>query len=69
MDNGLYTGKGVQCEVRYHQLAGFRPRVLKANESFPLIHAWFATFPSQWRAAITRFRSGCGPTPNMGCWR
>jgi Protein of unknown function (DUF3108) len=47
MDNGLYTGKGVECEVRYHQLAGFRPRVLKANESFPLIHAWFATFPSQ----------------------
>jgi hypothetical protein len=47
MDNGLYAGKGVECEVRYHQLAGFRPRVLKANESFPLIHAWFATFPSQ----------------------
>jgi hypothetical protein len=47
MDNDLYTGKGVECEVRYHQLAGFRPRVLKANESFPLIHAWFATFPSQ----------------------
>jgi hypothetical protein len=47
MDNGLYTGKGVECEVRYHQLAGFRPRVLKANESFPLIHAWVAAFPSQ----------------------
>lgn len=47
MDNGLYAGKGVECEVRYHQIAGFRPRVLKANESFPLIHAWFATFPSQ----------------------
>jgi hypothetical protein len=47
MDNGLYAGKGVECEVRYHQLSGFRPRVLKANESFPLIHAWMATFPSQ----------------------
>jgi hypothetical protein len=47
MDNGLYAGKGVECEVRYHQIAGFRPRVLKANESFPLIHAWFAVFPSQ----------------------
>ena len=47
MDNGLYTGKGVECDVRYHQIAGYRPRVLKANESFPLIHAWFATFPSQ----------------------
>ena len=47
MDNGLYTGKGLECEVRYHQIAGYRPRVLKANESFPLIHAWMAVFPSQ----------------------
>ena len=47
MDNGLYTGKGLECEVRYHQIAGYRPRVLKANESFPLIHAWMAIFPSQ----------------------
>jgi len=47
MDNGLYTGKGVECEVRYHQIAGFRPRVLRANESFPLIRAWVAAFPSQ----------------------
>jgi hypothetical protein len=47
MDNGLYTGKGVECEVRYHQVAGYRPRVLRANESFPLIHAWIAAFPSQ----------------------
>jgi hypothetical protein len=46
MDSGLYQGKGVQCDVRYRQLAGFRPRVLKNNESFPLIHAWFASFPS-----------------------
>ena len=47
MDNGLYTGKGAECEVRYHQIAGFRPRVLRANESFPPIHAWVAAFPSQ----------------------
>jgi hypothetical protein len=46
MDNGLYQGKAVQCDVRYRQLAGFRPNVLKANESFPLIHAWFVRVPS-----------------------
>jgi hypothetical protein len=46
MDNGLYQGKAVQCDVRYRQLAGFRPNVLKANESFPLIHAWFVRIPS-----------------------
>jgi hypothetical protein len=46
MDNGLYAGKGVECTARYHQIAGFRPRVLKSNESFPVIHAWFVTVPS-----------------------
>ena len=46
MDNGLYQGKGVQCDVKYRQIAGFRPRVLKSNESFPVIHAWIASFPS-----------------------
>jgi Protein of unknown function (DUF3108) len=46
MDSGLYQGKALQCDVRYHQLAGFRPRVLKDNEKFPLIHAWFVSLPS-----------------------
>ena len=46
MDNGLYQGKAVQCDVHYRQLAGFRPNVLKAGESFPLIHAWFVPVPS-----------------------
>lgn len=46
MDNGLYAGKGVECTARYRQIAGFRPRVLKSNESFPVIHAWFVTLPS-----------------------
>jgi len=46
LDSGLYQGKGIQCEVRYRQISGFRPRVLKDNEKFPLIHAWFVTLPS-----------------------
>ena len=46
MDNGFYAGKGVQCDIRYRQVAGYRPRVLKNNESFPVIHAWIARFPS-----------------------
>jgi hypothetical protein len=46
MDNGLYQGKAVQCDIRYHQIAGYRPRVLKSNEAFPAIHAWVASFPS-----------------------
>jgi len=46
LDSGLYQGKGIQCDVRYRQVAGFRPRVLKDNEKFPVIHAWFVTVPS-----------------------
>src|SRR3954464_3382186 len=46
LDSGLYQGKGVQCDARYRQIAGFRPRVLKENEQFPVIHAWFVTLPS-----------------------
>jgi len=46
LDSGLYQGKGIQCEVRYRQISGFRPKVLKDNEKFPLIQAWFVTLPS-----------------------
>lgn len=46
MDNGLYKGKALLCEIRYKQLAGFRPKLLKASDSFPKIYAWIASFPS-----------------------
>jgi hypothetical protein len=46
MDNGLYQGPGLLCRIKYRQLAGFKPRVIKQNESFPIINAWVATFPS-----------------------
>lgn len=46
MDNGLFAGRASLCQIKYHQLAGFKPRVIKANESFPTINAWVATFPS-----------------------
>lgn len=47
LDSGLYEGKAIQCDLHYRQIAGFRPRVLKDNEKFPVIHAWFVTLPSQ----------------------
>jgi hypothetical protein len=46
MDNGLYTGKALLCEMKYKQLAGFKPKIIKDNASFPKINAWIATFPS-----------------------
>jgi hypothetical protein len=46
MDNGLYKGHALLCQIKYKQLAGFKPRVIKEGASFPVINAWVATFPS-----------------------
>jgi len=46
MDNGLYAGKATQCQIKYHPLAGMKPRVLKSGEAFPVINAWVVRYPS-----------------------
>ena len=46
MDNGLYKGHALLCQIKYKQLAGFKPRVIKEGANFPTINAWVATFPS-----------------------
>jgi Protein of unknown function (DUF3108) len=46
MDNGLYKGAAVLCELKYKQIAGFKQKIIKEGASFPPIHAWVATFPS-----------------------
>lgn len=43
MDNGLYHGPGMLCEVVYRQISGYSPRVLK-DVHFPRIYAWVAPF-------------------------
>ena len=46
MDNGLYKGHALLCQIKYRQLAGFKPKVIKEGASFPTINAWIVTFPS-----------------------
>jgi uncharacterized protein DUF3108 len=46
MDNGLYKGPAAVCSVKYRQLAGFKPNIIKQNEKFPPVQAWVAVFPS-----------------------
>ncbi|HEY2883642.1 MAG TPA: DUF3108 domain-containing protein [Rhizomicrobium sp.] len=46
MDNGLYKGHALLCQIKYRQLAGFKPKVIKEGASFPTISAWIVTFPS-----------------------
>lgn len=42
----LYTGTVHQCQVRYRQIAGFKPKILKEGAAFPPIYADFADIPS-----------------------
>ncbi|MEI9888342.1 MAG: DUF3108 domain-containing protein [Rhizomicrobium sp.] len=46
MDNGLYKGKALLCQIKYRQIAGFKPKMIKEGANFPIINAWVATFPS-----------------------
>ncbi|HEY1709734.1 MAG TPA: DUF3108 domain-containing protein [Rhizomicrobium sp.] len=46
MDNGIYKGHVQVCAIKYNQISGFSPGVLKAKQKFPPIHAWVATFPA-----------------------
>lgn len=46
LDNGLYKGPAVLCQMKYKQISGYKPRVLKDASKFPLINAWVTTIPS-----------------------
>ena len=46
MDNGLYKGKAVLCQMHYKQISGYKPHVLKDGAKFPVINAWVTTMPS-----------------------
>jgi len=45
LDNGVYKGPAVLCEMKYRQISGYKPRVLKDAAKFPLIQAWITTLP------------------------
>jgi hypothetical protein len=46
LDNGIYKGPAALCEMKYKQISGYKPRVLKDASKFPLISAWITTIPS-----------------------
>ena len=46
MDNGLYKGKALLCQIKYKQISGYKPRVLKDGVNFPEINVWVGVFPS-----------------------
>jgi hypothetical protein len=46
MDNGLYKGPALLCQIDYKQISGYKPRVLH-DTNFPVINAWIGVFPSK----------------------
>ncbi len=43
LDNGVFQGKGMLCQLKYVQVAGFRPTVLREKDRYPLINVWMTT--------------------------
>ncbi len=46
LDNGLFRGNAHLCRLRYDQIAGFKPKILKEGAAFPPIFADFADISS-----------------------
>jgi hypothetical protein len=46
MDNGLYSGPVLVCEVEYRQVAGYQQRIVERGMKMPKIYAWVASIPS-----------------------
>ena len=46
MDNGLYSGPALVCEVEYRQVAGYQQRIVERGMKMPKIFAWVAAVPS-----------------------
>lgn len=40
MDNGLYSGPAVMCQIHYNQIAGYQQSVIDQNKNFPKMYAW-----------------------------
>jgi len=40
MDNGLYTGAALVCQIHYNQIAGYQQSVIEQNKKFPKMYAW-----------------------------
>ena len=46
LDNGLFAGKGMLCQLKYVQVAGFRPTLINEKDRYPVINAWMTTVKS-----------------------
>ena len=47
MDNGLYSGPALVCQVLYKQIAGYKQSIVDSRHPLPKIYAWVASFQSK----------------------
>jgi Protein of unknown function (DUF3108) len=46
LDGGLFDGTAHLCKIKYHQIAGYKPKMIKEGQSWPPIYGLFADVPS-----------------------
>ena len=46
VETPLGRGKAHLCLLHYHQIAGFKPKIMKEGKAFPPIYGWFADVPN-----------------------
>ena len=46
MDNGLYAGPAMVCQIHYNEIAGYKQTVLEQNKKLPKMFAWVITLQS-----------------------
>lgn len=46
MDNGLYSGPAMVCEIHYNEIAGYKQSIIEQNKKMPKMYAWVVTVPS-----------------------
>jgi uncharacterized protein DUF3108 len=47
MDNGLYSGPAMVCQVHYNQIAGYQQTLVEQGKKLPPIYAWVADITSK----------------------
>lgn len=47
LDNGVYAGPALLCEIKYIQVAGYKQKILDENKKLPQMFAWIASVPSR----------------------
>ncbi|HUJ03159.1 MAG TPA: DUF3108 domain-containing protein, partial [Rhizomicrobium sp.] len=45
LDDGLFDGTAHLCTIKYHQIAGYKPKMIKEGQSWPTIYGLFADVP------------------------